>query len=107
MSRYYKLDAQGNHVACDVTEWARWFEDEDARIIARNHIWDDMLVSTIFLGIDHGFGRGDEVLYETMIFDQGAGRSRELYQKRYSTREEAIKGHREAIAWAGIWRRNR
>lgn len=105
--RYYKLDGNGNHIACDAVEWARWFKDEDARVIARNHVWDDVLVSTIFLGIDHRFGVGDAVLYETMIFDQSGGRSHELYQERYSTRQEALEGHRKAIAWANIWRRTR
>jgi len=50
----------------------------------------DILISTVFLGIDHAFGRGEPILFETMIFggpDDGA-------QWRYKTWGEAEEGHK-------------
>ena len=53
-------------------------------------------VSTVDLGLDHSFGIGAPLYYETMIF--GDDRF-EDYQVRYSTKEEAKKGHKEAIKY--------
>jgi hypothetical protein len=51
-------------------------------------------ISTVFLGIDHGFGRTDKpVLWETMIFGGLLNDS----QWRYTSEADAIKGHRKAI----------
>ena len=67
-------------------------------------------VSTVFLGIDHGWGDKPR-WFETMIFGDRdvmwslGGRNRLLrttldYQQRYATWQEAEIGHREACAWA-------
>ena len=53
-------------------------------------------VSTVFLSMDHGFGKGRPVLYETMIF----GGPRDQYQERYCTRAEAEAGHARTVATA-------
>lgn len=55
------------------------------------------LVSTVDLGIDHSFGNGKPLYYETMIFKKGSWS--DLYCKRYSTEKEARKGHKEAIKY--------
>ena len=49
-------------------------------------------VSTVFLGMDHSFGGGTPVLFETMIF----GGEHDQYQERYCTWDEAEKGHQIA-----------
>lgn len=62
-------------------------------------------VSTVDLGIDHSFGIGEPLYYETMISLKGdtfekrhsKGNPFEYYQDRYTTEEEARKGHKEAI----------
>ena len=76
----------------DLLKWANWFET------AERHVADDMVgktrVSTVFLGIDHNlFGTGKIILFETMIF----GGKHNDYQERYSTWEEAEKGHKRAL----------
>lgn len=53
-------------------------------------------VSTVDLGLDHSFGIGEPLYYETMIF--GDDRF-EDYQVRYSTKKEAKKGHKKAIKY--------
>ena len=53
-----------------------------------------VLISTVFLGINHAFNDdGPPILFETMIF----GGALDQYQQRYCTYEEAIQGHRLAV----------
>jgi hypothetical protein len=65
-------------------------------------------VSTIFLGLDYGLGDGGPpILWETMIFVGGRGRSlgEDQYGRRYASRAAALAGHRQLVttlraAWA-------
>ena len=57
-----------------------------------------MLVSTFFLGLDHAFGGGPPLLFETMIF--GMPERSEEYQERCSTWEQAEAMHERAVAHA-------
>ena len=52
-----------------------------------------VLVSTVFLGLDHQLGEGPPLLFETMVFN-GPGHE---YQERYSTWDEAEAGHNEVV----------
>jgi hypothetical protein len=80
----------------DLLKWAKWFEGgDDKRRVAWTEI-GDVKVSTVFLGIDHSFGGGVPVLYETMIF----GGEHDEYQDRYHTLEEAMIGHEKAVSLA-------
>lgn len=58
-------------------------------------------VSTVDLGLDHSFGIGRPLYYETMIFEKNEnGYHNSLdYQVRYSTEKEARKGHKKAIKY--------
>ena len=78
----------------NLLKWANWFETAD------RHVGDTKVgkyrVSTVFLGINHNFfGKGKPVLFETMIF--GGKYDKDEYQVRYSTWEEAEKGHKKAV----------
>lgn len=55
----------------------------------------DYLVSTVDLGLDHSFGIGEPLYYETMIFRHKNNQIdfSDLYCERYSTEDEARKGH--------------
>lgn len=57
---------------------------------------DGVRVSTVFLGLDHSFGAGPPVLWETMIF----GGDHDEYQERYTSYEDAVEGHARACAIA-------
>lgn len=94
MTKYYKL-VNGSHVAVDIREWGRWFETADRDIAVDKIEGEEITVSTVFLGIDHGFG-GLPMFFETMIF----GGRHDGYQKRYATIEEAKAGHARAVALA-------
>jgi hypothetical protein len=54
-------------------------------------------VSTVWLGLDSGFGAGPPLIFETMIF----GGPLDDEQWRYATEEEARAGHANAVnlAW--------
>jgi len=91
--KYYILNKEGNIQEASLVEWGSFFKDKQARTIARTVI-SGILVSTVFLGIDHGFGDNKKpVLFETMIF----GGKHDEYQTRYCTMKEAKKGHEKAV----------
>lgn len=55
-------------------------------------------VSTVFLGLDHGWGDSDPILFETMVFqEQGRGRADDELTERYCTWEEAEEGHKKIV----------
>ena len=98
----YILDKEGVPVQePNIFAWGRWFEETKDRIIQQDTIktaTGDVLVSTVFLGIDYSFLRGGKpVLFETMIFESNIKALHE-YQERYRTREQAIKGHSRAVS---------
>lgn len=93
MSKHYRLNA--DHSVSEVEDlltWAAWFETADRVVAAANR--QGFLVSTVFLGLDHQWGAGPPVLFETMIFGPAGG---ENYCERYSTWDEALAGHRRAL----------
>lgn len=96
MSDWYILDDNGNPVrAPDLHAWAKWMATtRNDRHVANDTI-GDVHVSTVFLGVDHGWGRGAErpVLWESMIF----GGRHDQYQERYTSREDALAGHQRAL----------
>lgn len=64
-----------------------WFET-DKRQIAR-YERDGSFVSTIFLGLDHNFGDGPPILWETMMFHQGEWGP----ERRAASKEDALQNH--------------
>lgn len=63
-------------------------------------------VSTVDLGIDHNFGGGEPLYYETMIFlnddtkdifEKAKENEFGWFQKRYSTEKEARIGHKAIV----------
>ena len=71
----------------DLMTWARSFEKTD-RVIEQTMI-GDVKVSTVFLGLDHQFGSGPPLLFETMIF----GGDHDQDQWRYATLGQAKTKH--------------
>jgi hypothetical protein len=97
---HYILDERGEPVETDLYTWAAWFEDPSNRVLAHDRDESggrDILVSTIFLGIDHGYGGGPPLLWETMVLKDGGG---DVYCERYTSRADAIAGHRHACKLA-------
>lgn len=93
--RKYKLSGKVAVVCHDLFEWGTWYETAD-RKVARDDI-EGIIVSTVFLGIDHGFSAdpdSDPLLFESLVFlpDDETGEMR-----RYFTWEEAEEGHSQIV----------
>lgn len=87
----YILDENGDPKVVGLIEWGEWMEVAD-RTVAKSQV-GEVEVSTVFLGLDHNFGDGEPLLFETMIF----GGEHDGYQERYATKIEALKGHEKAL----------
>lgn len=76
----------------DLLKWAKQFEKADRHV--GNDTIGDIVISTVFLGIDHNHGNdGKPILFETMIF----GGEHDEYQERYTDVKSAKIGHRKAL----------
>ncbi len=106
--KHYQLDANGDVVESpSLMAWAMWYETAD-RKVARDRT-GDFDVSTVFLGLDHGFEPdGKPVLWETCVFDHGkptrytmGGVTHESCEsdvlRRYASRDDARRGHAETL----------
>lgn len=91
MSGYY--DRAGNPV--DLVSWSRTFGDVDSRRVDRTTVGEDVSVSTVHLGLDHNWGDGPPLIFETMVF----GGEHDQWCDRYSTEEQAQQGHDAVVAW--------
>ncbi len=67
----YILIGQSAVLEPDLMAWMEWFESAD-RVVFQTEIPGGM-VSTVFLGLDHQWGIGPPLLFETMIFRDGEG----------------------------------
>lgn len=91
MNRYI-LNNEGDPAREDNIEaFAEW-HDKANRTIAKDNI-GDVLISTIFLAYDYSWGEGEPILWETLIF----GGEHDLYQERYTSKEDALVGHLKAV----------
>ena len=71
----------------DLMKWGLWLQSNDTKV-ARESV-GGVDVSTIFLGLDHSFGDGSPLLFETTVF----GGSLDQEMDRYATWDEAVAGH--------------
>lgn len=98
MTLWYNLD----HQEITVQEAEELLGDHEARRVGFTEI-GPYVVSTVFLVLDHQYGEGPPVLYETMVFSASAMNPDaedpdpelllELDCSRYCTLEEAQAGH--------------
>jgi hypothetical protein len=61
---------------------------------------NEVKISTVFLGVDHAFGDGPPMLFETMIFGLPTDETEGEYQDRCTTRDEALVMHDKAVEHA-------
>jgi len=93
MELYYTLDGHTPR-PCSMEEAKQTLRDTDRRRVGFDRVgpWE---VSTVFLALDHQFGAGPPMLFETMVF-KGDDRN-DLYAARYSTWEAAEAGHQAVV----------
>jgi hypothetical protein len=79
--------------------WGEMMNDQARRTVATDEI-NNIYISTVFLGVDHGYGGGGPpILFETMAFVHEGGDAR--YDQicwRYPTWDEAEEGHKQMVA---------
>lgn len=99
------LDGNGEPIPFigDFIEWAHAMESE-ARIVEHSHPFPDVLVSTVFLSLDHNFSRlwgggGEPIYWESMIF--GGPYDQEQWRCG-GPRSEALKMHKRALCIARL-----
>ena len=94
---HYILDENNNLMPVDLETYWQWFKAQDEkgeasrRIVKQRH-WplNSIMVSTVFLGLDHNFfWGGPPLVFETLVF--GGPLDQEM--DRYSTYDEAVRGH--------------
>lgn len=91
MTDKYILEGKTPKPVDDLINWGKWFQTAE-RHVAQDRI-GEVRVSTVFLGLDHAWGGGPPLLFETMIF----GGPHDQYQERCSTWEEAEAMHATAL----------
>jgi len=92
VSRYFILDGH-ELIACGLDDVGGWCETADRHVRLTEQ--GDVMISTVFLGLDHGWGEGDRpVVFETMVFQGEHGGEME----RYCTWDEAEAGHAQWVA---------
>jgi len=97
--RYYRLNEDHSVTPLPdgdegMLEWARRFENSNRRV-AEDQIGNKW-VSTVFLGMDHGWEGGPLWIFETIVFEG----DNEIDIWRYSTWDQAMEGHSAACAGA-------
>lgn len=94
---FWVLGPNHDVIPATMQGWATFFHDFKRRQVAETFV-GDVRVSTVFLGIDHGFGMTDEPLvFETMAFKENRSSYDDLYCERYATWDEAIAGHEAMV----------
>jgi hypothetical protein len=83
MSDYF--DREGNPIK--LMDWAKRFEDLEYRRVAWDGLPSGGYVSTVWLGLNHAFGGGPPLIFETMVFPECT------ICERYATEEDARAGH--------------
>lgn len=96
-SDYY--DRRGRSISMEA--YVEHFRDPEYKRVAATTV-GRIRVSTIWLGLDHGFAFAGEprvpVIFETMAF--GPRSWSELESRRYATEAAALTGHEEVVALA-------
>jgi hypothetical protein len=97
---WYTRDADGNAF---ISDSAPGDFDMDRRVALTEDLPGGVRVSTVFLALDHSFGDGPPVLWETMVFP--ADSYMDLECERYTSQADALAGHERMVdrAQAGEW----
>ena len=99
MIRLYILNGHEPVPVQSIEEWGRWFETAN-RVVRLDAlpggVGTPTTISTVFLGIDHGFGDGPPLIFESLIF----GGPHDGEMERCSTWAEAIHMHHSLCALA-------
>ena len=85
---YYKPDGTLFDDPNPTLAWAKDLESPE-RFVKQEVLENGKFVSTVWLGLDHNYGEGEPLIFETMVFASKNDRG-DLDMNRYSTKEEAL-----------------
>ena len=99
MSDYFARN--GDEITME--QWTQLFSDHDYKRVALDEV-GPYQVSTVWLGLNHNWGEGPPLIFETMVFtasawkderpvSQGGEGLAEFDMDRYATEEQARVGH--------------
>ena len=67
MSDKFILNAKGEPIPePDLVTWGRWMQTQAG--IVKQEVIGGSRVSTVFLGLNHNYGEGPPIFWETMVF---------------------------------------
>ena len=109
MELYYDLDGK----PMTTMEWTKLLEtkrsarrkaadsqpEDDPTRIGSDYV-GNLWVSTTWLGLDHQYGNGPPLIFETMVFPAENGKVTDCGERfcdRYSTKEQALAGHQRVV----------
>ncbi len=93
--KYWVLDKGGEpKQAKNLHEWGRFLNTDLSRVVKQEMV-GRVRVSTIFLSLDHNWGDGPPILWETMVF---GGKFHEFQKRCSGGREQAEAMHAETVA---------
>lgn len=87
--RYF--DRQGQPID-DIRKWGRLLGNAKYKRVAEVMLADGTWVSTVWLGLNHNWGAGPPLIFETVVFESLDGPG-DLDMARYATEAEAVSGH--------------
>jgi len=93
VNKYY--DRDGNPM--DMMDYSRQFANMEYKRVKETTLPDGTWISTVWLGIDHHFGDGPPLIFETMVFSSQEDMA-DHDCERYSTLAEAEAGHTAMVA---------
>lgn len=96
---FYDRDGKG----ITLQQWAKHIESAEYKRVAETTLDDGTWISTVWLGINHRFGPGIPVIFETMVFRSQTD-MQAVDMRRYSTEEDAYRGHHDMVALIQIQR---
>lgn len=93
---YYDFDGK----PINAIEWALLFNDAEGRTVGKDRC-GPYLISTVWLGLDHGIFADRPILFETMVFSPDES---DIECVRYSTWAEAEEGHKRMVERYAVFR---
>lgn len=92
---HYILDQDGCAIPVDALTWAKWFKKNDSKRRLEHTKLGLVSISTVFLGLKHGFDHdGSPLLWETLV-STDCDRDQEMH--RYVSAGDARQKHWELV----------
>lgn len=80
----------------DPVSWQRWYKSAD-RVVARTEIGPDIVISTVFVGLDLGCDPDRPLVFETEVMEAGVA-SVDARRVRFQTWAEAERGNAKLVS---------